>query len=240
MRHNFSLSLLTASAIATTAASFASIAARRGNCARIKRTGLHFKDGKDLESEAEETTLALFHDKPTPQNIDKNKLEPEAVGAQPEDLRDGPRTLLEAFLSRMGSSEASVPIGSIVVAGLSVPSLGVHEWQSYRLLSVHDKGVDARTGLVVKIPRRDLKEALPVPYGYSRYVTLYSKRYHERSGPVVVSPEEVGLKSLQEEVVASLLQALPMFGFWMALSFSWASMYNERYGGDFINALFRT
>lgn len=149
------------------------------------------------------------------------------------------RKVLELF-SDVGNTDARMPVGStVVVSGLSLPSLGIEDWQSYELVSVYDQGVDDN-GLPVKIPRKDLQEAKPIPYGYKRYCTLYSDRYHKESGPVVVSPDEIQLVSVRDEVFDSLLMALPVFGFWTALAVSFANSYNERYGGNFLDALFRT
>ena len=150
-----------------------------------------------------------------------------------------------------------------IVQGNSLPALGLQEWQSYELRSVYDQGMDAETGRVVKIPRPYLSLSPPhkgtgtgngttaeeedndddenkIPIGYQRYITLYAARYHRECGPVIVSPEDITLVSVREEVRDSLLMALPIFGFWTALAISFANVYNDRYGGNFLDALFRT
>ena len=78
-----------------------------------------------------------------------------------------------------------------------------------------------------------------IPAGYSRYITLYSPIYHKDTNPtgVIVTPQEVGLVSLRDEVVDSVLVALPILSFWLATCFVFAGKYNERYGGNFIDAL---
>ena len=134
-------------------------------------------------------------------------------------------------------------VGStVVVSGPSLPHLGLEEWQSYELVSVYDQGVNDINGLPIKISRTDLNEEKDtmIPSGYKRYCTLYSERYHKETGPVVVSPDEIQLVSVQDEIQDSLLMALPIFGFWTALAISFANSYNARYGGNFLDALFRT
>jgi len=149
------------------------------------------------------------------------------------------RKLVESF-GDFGKPDATMPVGStVVVSGLSLPTLGVYDWQSYELVEVYDQGVD-ESGMPVKVARKDLNEAKPLPYGYKRYVKLYSDRYHKETGPVIVSPDEITLVSVKDEVLDSLLMALPVFGFWTALAFSFANLYNDRYGGNFFDALFRT
>jgi len=164
-----------------------------------------------------------------------------------DDRAEGLRKLMESFSGVLGTSDNNndnrLLVGStVVVSGLSLPHLGIEDWQSYELVSVYDQGVNDVNGLPIKIPRTDLNEAQDnmIPSGYKRYCTLYSARYHQDTGPVVVSPDEIQLVSVQDEVKDSLLMALPVFGFWTALAVSFANMYNERYGGNFLDALFRT
>jgi hypothetical protein len=96
-----------------------------------------------------------------------------------------------------------------------------------------DEGV-----VVEKIPQDAIVQE--VPNGYTQYITLYSPQYHKESGPVICTPEEVGLVSLQTEVVESIIFALPVLAFWTATAISFAKNYNDRYGGNFFDALFRT
>jgi hypothetical protein len=76
--------------------------------------------------------------------------------------------------------------------------------------------------------------------GYTRYITLYSAKYHQVQGPITLTPEEVDLVSVKDEVLDSFLWALPLFVFWTAMAVSFANLYNDRYGGNWIDALFRT
>jgi hypothetical protein len=128
-------------------------------------------------------------------------------------------------------------IGSTVVAGNNVPNLGIWQFQSYELQSIYDQGV-TEEGMVEKIPRQSLEEPIE-PATYTRYVTLYSEKHHGPEGTaVIVSPKEVELTSMRDEVVDSILMALPLFGFWTALAFSFANQYAERTGGTLVDALF--
>lgn len=175
--------------------------------------------------------------------------------------------LLDFTTSNNNSDGEKLLVGATcIVQGNSLPALGLQEWQSYELRSVYDQGMDAETGRVVKIPRPYLSLSQPpprkgtgtgngttaeeedddddeenkIPIGYQRYITLYAARYHRECGPVIVSPADITLVSVREEVRDSLLMALPIFGFWTALAISFANVYNDRYGGNFLDALFRT
>ena len=148
------------------------------------------------------------------------------------------------------SKRSGIPVGSTVIASGNIPDLNIWQFQSYELMSIYDQGVNQETGLVEKIPRSELpnnnnnnkddtKATSPAPTSYTRYVTLYSPRYHKDVGPVVVALDQLGrLSSLQEEVLDSVLMALPLFGFWTALAFSFANQYSARTGGSFLDAMF--
>ena len=137
-------------------------------------------------------------------------------------------------------ADSEIKVGSTVVAGNNIPNLGIWQFQSYQLLSIYDQGMNEETGLVEKLERQSLKDPVE-PSTYTRYVSLYSEKHHKKQNegrPVVVSPNEVELSSMQTEVVDSVLMALPLFGFWTALAYSFASQYSERTGGTFVDALF--
>ena len=207
----------------------------------------------EVSSSSSSSSLSSIPPPPPPQTSD-------AGGGDDDDRAGALRKLLESFAGagNPDAQQEQLPVGStVVVSGPSLPALGVHEWQSYELVEVYDQGVDGSTGMPVKIPRRDLYEAavaaaaaaeeetgetLPPPsaHGWKRYARLYSDRYHRETGPVVVSTDEITLVSVRDEVLDSLLMALPVFGFWTALAASFANLYNERYGGTFLDALFRT
>jgi len=128
-----------------------------------------------------------------------------------------------------------IRVGSTVVAGTNIPNLGIWQFQSYQVMSIYDQTI-SEGGVVQKIPRDALSDA-SLKSG-TRYVTLYSSKHHKDGLPVVVSPTEVELSSMRDEVVDSVLMALPLFAFWTALAFSFASQYSERTGGTFADAFF--
>ena len=144
-----------------------------------------------------------------------------------------------------------IRVGSTVVANSNLPDLQIWQFQSYTVKDIWDQGErrqqqqdveDTTTtaesqsggGIVEKITCASLDD--PVRPGYTRYISLYSAKHHEN--PVTVDPSEVTLVSLKDEVVDSVLMALPLFGFWTALAISFAVKYNERYGGNFMDAFF--
>lgn len=157
-----------------------------------------------------------------------------------DDRSKGLRKALQAMGEVTGDSE--IKVGSTVVAGNSIPSLGIWQFQSYELMNIYDQSINEETGAVEKLPRTSLQaEPVEPPTGYTRYVALYSDKHHKEQNagqPVVVSPKEVELTSMQTEVVDSVVMALPLFGFWTALAYSFASQYSERTGGTFVDALF--
>lgn len=134
-----------------------------------------------------------------------------------------------------------IRVGSTVVANSNVPELQIWQFQSYTVQDLWDQGArqgmsaddDDTIELVEKIACCALDDPIAKP-GYTRYVSLYSSKHHQT--PVTVDTAQVTLVSLQTEVKSSVLQALPLFGFWTALAFSFASKYNERYGGTLWDA----
>jgi hypothetical protein len=144
-------------------------------------------------------------------------------------------------LARTGMKD-TVNVNAIVIAKADILSLGIWMDQSYELQSIYLQGLNPETNLVEKIPLETLtdEEATTTTQGYTKYIKLYSPVYHKESGPVIVTPEEVGLVSLRDEVLDSILFALPVLAFWTTTAFMFAKTYNERYGGNFIDALFRT
>ena len=144
--------------------------------------------------------------------------------------------LLRGAIQSGSSSELTK--GSLVISKADIPSMGIWMDQSYTLEQVVLQKTTADDGVVEKIPQESI--SVEVPAGYTQYITLYSPVYHKESGPVICTPEEVGLVSLQTEVVDSIIFALPVLAFWTATAFTFAKNYNDRYGGNFIDALFRT
>lgn len=151
------------------------------------------------------------------------------------DTQDRSESLRKALETVGELQDDNISVGSTVVAGKNIPNLGIWQFQSYEITSIYDQQVDDDTGVVTRIPRQSLNE---ISNDGTRYVTLYSSKHHKDGLPVVVSPTEVELSSMRDEVVDSVLMALPLFGFWTALAFSFASQYSERTGGSFVDAFF--
>ena len=151
---------------------------------------------------------------------------------------------------------ARIRVGSTVVANSNVPELAIWQFQSYQVQDIWDQGIPLPTRIddvnppissttsdnddaimgsswIEKISCTSLDDP-PAKPGYTRYVSLYSAKHHDR--PVTVQPSEVTLVSLQQEVRSSIIQALPLFAFWTALAISFATKYNERFGGNWMDA----
>ena len=162
------------------------------------------------------------------------------------DRSDGLRqSLLQVGQVLDTKSDNVIRVGSTVVANSNLPDLQIWQFQSYTVQDIWDQGIasataaandtDAASSLVEKIACTTLDDPPPPKAGvYTRYVSLYSAKHHDR--PVTVNPAEVTLVTLRNEVQDSILQALPLFGFWTALAFSFATKYNERYGGNLLDA----
>merc|ERR1719491_1455088 len=77
-----------------------------------------------------------------------------------DDRAGGLRKLMESFGGNSGNGNGKMSVGStVVVSGLSLPHIGIEDWQSYELVSVYDQGVNEINGLPIKIPRTNLNEA---------------------------------------------------------------------------------
>ena len=166
-----------------------------------------------------------------------------------DDRSQGLRQALSG-LGQIFSKDNAVRVGSTVVANSNVPELQIWQFQSYTVEAIWDQGVPRRSNagdddnnndIIEKIPCETL-DAAPTKATYTRYVSLYAAKHHDaRGGAVTVQyPDEVVLVPLRDEVLDSVVMALPLFGFWTALAASFAAKYNARYGGDFMDALFRS
>jgi hypothetical protein len=129
-----------------------------------------------------------------------------------------------------GRQKYDIRVGSTVIAGSNIPNLDIWKHQSYQVTSIYDQTDNG--GMAEQTFRENLDEK----GNGTRYITLYSSNYHEK--PVIVSTTELKLNSVKEEVVDSLLFVLPLFGFWTALAYNFASRYSERTGVTFMDALF--
>ena len=168
---------------------------------------------------------------------------------------------LTAFLdkfSKTGVDNTSIQRNSLVIAKYDLPELGIHADQTYELQSIYMQGMSEATetdadaggeskGIIEKIdlPKLDLldnERSIAVPPGFSLYITLYSSMYHDNDKfggkAVIVTPQEVGLVSMKDEVVDSVLVALPILSFWLGTCFTFSNWYHDKYGGSFSDALF--
>ena len=155
-----------------------------------------------------------------------------------------------------------IPLDAVVVAKRDIPEWGIYMDQTYEVTAIYWQGIDDETQQVQRI---DLPEVIlpqnnkdednasrtSIPAGYTQYMELYNPLYHDRrpldmqdpdreassSRGVKVTPEEVGLVSLRDEVLDSMLFALPVLGFWTTLSGVFVQTYHDRYGGTVWDAL---
>jgi len=129
---------------------------------------------------------------------------------------------------------------SIVIAKADIPSLGIWMDHGYELQSIYLQNYNTETNSVEKIMLDNLEVGKQQKQERNKYIQLYSPVYHKDSGPVIVTPEEVGLVSLRDEVFDSVLTALPVLAVWMTLIHTFASDYTQRYGGTFSDAFWGT
>ena len=134
------------------------------------------------------------------------------------------------------SSQAkeTMQVGSQIVAAndwnSSSPEYGIVRAQSYELRRVYYQGLV--NGEVTRVDVQNLEAAQPAGCeGFTKYVMLYSPRYHSDTGPVIVRPDEVLVVSLQSEILDSTWLALPGL-VWVLLAFSFYQ-YGEANGGTF-------
>ena len=56
--------------------------------------------------------------------------------------------------------------------------------------------------------------------GFTKYIVLYSRKYHEDTGPVILRPNEVQVVTVKDEIADSAWLALPgLFWVWLAFTF---------------------
>lgn len=134
----------------------------------------------------------------------------------------------------------SYQVGDIVVAKYEIANLNIWVDCGYEIQELYLQGVNRETGTLEKLDLPNLGSPDAAnKVGYTRYLKIYNSACHKESGPVTVTPEEIGLVSLKSELIESLWLMVPGF-FWVFLSMTFASNYNDRYGGNFFDALFRT
>lgn len=169
-----------------------------------------------------------------------------------------PLTKFMDGLSKTSMDNTKIQKNALVITKYDVPDLGIFADQTYELQSIYLQGLkkdyttggeDGQSSIIEKIELDELDLNNPskmteMKPGYTLYVSLYSSMYHDNDkfgGKAVVStPEEVGLISMKDEVADSILVALPILSFWLGTCYTFSSWYNDKYGGNFFDALFRT
>jgi hypothetical protein len=148
-------------------------------------------------------------------------------------------------LARTGMKDLEeLQVGDVVVAKIDAPALRIWKGSGYEITAMYVKGANPDTGLVEEIPLETFCSVQGNgnrnwPSSYKKYLKVYNPRDHREDGPVIVSPEEIGLVTVRSEIVEAMLLAIPGF-FWVFVAAAFASSYNEQYGGTFWNAFFRT
>uniref|UniRef100_A0A7R9ZJR3 Transmembrane protein n=1 Tax=Craspedostauros australis TaxID=1486917 RepID=A0A7R9ZJR3_9STRA len=135
--------------------------------------------------------------------------------------------------NQKGSASTPFAVGSFVVAKADIPSLGIWTDQAYELREVYIQSTN-EDGTVQRMALDGIDEASSNQG--KQYIRLYSPMYHKETGPVIVTPAEVGLVSFRQEVRDSILFALPVLAFWLSVSYTFATKYMERSGGSLMDA----
>ena len=126
-----------------------------------------------------------------------------------------------------------VSVGDQVVANndwrSSSPELGIIRAQVYELQRVYYQGLDDDGSSVKRVDVQTLEAAPPAGCErFSKYVVLFSRRYHSDSGPVTVTPEEVEIVTVKAEIADSAWLALPgLFWVWLVWTIY---QYGETHG----------
>ena len=130
----------------------------------------------------------------------------------------------------------AIRVGDQIIAGndwnSSSPEYGIVRAQSYELQRVYYQGIEKDKAEIRRVDVGSLEAEAPDGCaGFTKYLVLYSKRYHEGTRPVIVRPEEVQLVSVGAEVADSAWLALPGL-VWVALAYS-IYQYGVEHGGIF-------
>lgn len=155
----------------------------------------------------------------------------------PTGVRDTEFGRMARGIARTGMKNVeSLAVGDVVVAKYEIPSLNIWMDSGYEIMELYSQGVNPTTGQVEKIPLTTLSEKISKT-GYTTYLKVYSPKYH--STPVIVTAEEMGLITIKAELFEAMWLAIPGL-FWVFVASSFASYYNGKYGGNFLDAFFRT
>ncbi|KAL3929669.1 MAG: hypothetical protein SGBAC_012113 [Bacillariaceae sp.] len=126
-----------------------------------------------------------------------------------------------------------VQAGDVIIAKVDLPRQQIYANEGYRIVSIYDQVVDKESGQVKKTLVDQLDDI--TKSGYTRYLKLQVNAKET----AIVTPEEIGLVTLKDELTLSLWLAVPGF-FWVVVAWNFAHYYTERYGGNFMDAMFRT
>jgi hypothetical protein len=172
--------------------------------------------------------------------------------------------ILSSFLSsafKTTTASKLVEVGDTIVCKRSIPTLGILENSSHVVTSIYTQYFDEETQQIVKIPLNNLPLDAGdyggiVVAGDQRqgrssssnskvvYMTLFvqpsdytNNRVGEAEGGtnVIVTPEEVGLVSVQNELGNAIWLAVPGL-FWVGVATSFYNTYHERTGGSLEDA----
>ena len=153
-------------------------------------------------------------------------------------LSDGPqnegrRALLQPFASALGGT-GGIKVGDDIVAGSdwnsSSPAYGIVRAQAYELRRVYYQFVSE--GEVRRVDVDSLDSPPPAgAAGATKYMVLFSERYHAKTAPVILRPDEVQIVRMRDELADSAWLAIPGL-FWVWLAYTFYS-YGESKGGAF-------
>ena len=114
-----------------------------------------------------------------------------------------------------------VNVGEQIIAGndwnSSSPEYGIVRAQAYELRRVYYQGVSE--GQIQRLDVQRLEDPPPsaASAGFTKYITLFSTRYHADTGPVILRPDEVSIVTVKDEVKDAAWLALPgLFWVWLA------------------------
>lgn len=130
------------------------------------------------------------------------------------------QTYRRAFttMNQDGSSDNDrdrIKTGDSVIAINDVPGYDIVKAQMYELQRVYFQGV--RNGQIERVDVDSLEAVPPAGCeGYTKYLLLFSPRYHSESGPVILGYDEVQLVTIREEISNNWVLALPGL-FWVVL-----------------------
>ena len=126
--------------------------------------------------------------------------------------------------------KTSIEAGDTVVCKRSLPNLNIYQDTSYEVKSIYTQSFDDETQQIIKQPLGSLEvDGSNNPRGVQVYMTLFSPQCHTE--PVIVTPEEVGLITIRQELGNAVWLAVPGF-FWVFLAASFYNTYHERTGGS--------